>query len=209
MPALDFPFLLSVITALFAIINPIGLTPIFVGLTEQANDSERRAVARQSVVLAFLIVAAFVVAGKVIFKMFGLTVPSFNIAGGVLVFFVGLEMLRSRKSTVQNQQNVNFDESIAISPLGIPIIAGPGTIVTAMNFAQHADLLHTGLILVALAFMLLLIYLCFLAGRKLIDLIGPNKIDVLTKLMGLIVAVIGTNMVISGIKLAFFDAPQS
>lgn len=197
-------FALSVFTGFFAIMNPIANTPIFIGLTEGATDEEKKKVAKSSAFTAFLIVTAFVIAGKYIFELFGITIPAFKITGGILVFFVGFEMLQSKKPSIHNQKDISFDEEIAISPLAIPILAGPGTIVTAMNFTTNVDFIHISIIIGIFAIMIFLTYLAFISSEKIALKLGNNLISVIGKLMGLIIAIMGTGMVIDGIKLANF-----
>lgn len=196
-------FSLTVFAGFFAIMNPIANTPIFMGLTADTSKEEQKKVAKKSTLTAFLIVASFVIAGKYIFELFGLTIPAFKVTGGILVFFIGFEMLQSKKSSVHHQKNVNFDEGISISPLAIPILAGPGTIVTAMNFASNASYVHIIITLVIFAIMIFLTYLAFVSSEYLVKFVGTNKIVVVGKLMGLILGILGTSMVINGIKLAF------
>jgi len=196
-------FALSVFTGFFAIMNPIANLPIFMSLVAEADNPEKRKIAKISTLTAFIIVISFIVFGKYIFELFGLSVPAFKLAGGVLIFFVGFEMLQSKKSTIQSQKNINFDESIAISPLAIPILAGPGTIITAMNYTIHANYIHIAIIILALALIVFFNYLAFAYSTRLVEIIGKNSIVVIGKLMGLILAVIGTGMMIEGIKLAF------
>jgi len=196
-------FSLTVFAGFFAIMNPIANTPIFMGLTEGTDKKTQKEIARKSTFTAFLIVASFVIAGKYIFELFGLTIPAFKVTGGILVFFIGFEMLQSKKSSVHHQKNINFDEGIAISPLAIPILAGPGTIVTAMNFAANANYVHIAVTIIIFAIMIGLTYFAFVASDFLVKVIGNNKIVVIGKLMGLILGILGTSMVINGIKLAF------
>jgi len=196
-------FALSVFTGFFAIMNPIANMPIFMSLVADVDDAEKRKIARISTQTAFLIVISFIVFGKYIFELFGLSVPAFKLAGGVLIFFVGFEMLQSKKSTIQSQKNINFDESIAISPLAIPILAGPGTIITAMNYTIHANYIHIAIIVIALVLIIFSNYLAFAYSNRLVKIIGKNSVTVIGKLMGLILAVIGVGMMIEGIKLAF------
>ena len=131
---------LSVFMGFFAIMNPIANTPVFLGLTARDSPEIRRLVARKAVVLAFLFIVVFCAAGKLIFELFGITLPAFRITGGLLVFVVGYHMLQGEQSSVQQPTEDDKQESreaqleVAISPLALPILAGPGTIATAMNF---------------------------------------------------------------------------
>ena len=196
-------FTLSVFTGFFAIMNPIANAPIFIGLAEGKDELVKRRIAKTSTLTAFIIVVSFVVLGKYIFELFGLTIPAFKITGGILIFYVGFEMLMSQKSKVHNTDNSDENNSIAISPLAIPILAGPGTIVTAMNFTTNADFLHIGIIIATFALMIFLTYLAFIFSEKIMEKIGQNLIAVVGKIMGLILAILGTGMIIEGIKLSF------
>jgi len=193
----------SVFIGFFAIMNPIANTPIFLGLVEDSDDTEKRKIARTATITAFLIVTAFVILGKYIFEIFGITIPAFKITGGILIFYVGFEMLMSQKSKIHSEKHHDMESSVAISPLAIPILAGPGTIVTAMNHVTKGDFVHVGIVLVMFALMVLLTYISFVMGDRLTKKLGANFIAVVGKLMGLILAIIGTGMVTEGIKLSF------
>lgn len=199
-----FHFALTVFTGFFAIMNPVANTPIFLGLAEGQDAQTRQQIARTGCLTAFIIVAVFVLLGKYIFELFGISISAFKITGGLLIFYVGFEMLMSKKSNVHDPKNKqSHDSSIAISPLAIPILAGPGTIVTAMNHATNASFVHIGIIIAVFALMIMLTYFAFSLSEQLVTLVGENLIAVVGKLMGLILAIIGTGMVVAGIKLAF------
>ncbi|MBI1287824.1 MAG: NAAT family transporter [Flavobacteriales bacterium] len=196
-------FSLSVFTGFFAIMNPIAGAPIFIGLVEGSDRETKQRINRTATVTAFVIVAIFVLLGKFIFEMFGITVPAFKITGGILIFYVGFEMLMSKKSDVKHIQNANVDENIAISPLATPFLAGPGTIVTAMNYTDNTDFLHIGVVIIIFALMCLITYYVFSLSEILVVKLGRNIITVVGKLMGLIIAIIGVGMVIEGVKISF------
>lgn len=127
----------TVFMGFFAIMNPLANTPVFLGLTEDDDADTRRAVARRALMLAFLIVSAFALAGTVIFDLFGITLPAFRITGGILVFGIGSKMLQgetSRAHRVEGAVDRETQLSVAVSPLAVPLLAGPGTIATAMNY---------------------------------------------------------------------------
>ncbi len=140
---------------------------------------------------------------KFIFELFGITIPAFKITGGILLFYVGFEMLMSKRSKINDQEEEEPDDDIAISPLAIPILAGPGTIVTAMNFVTDGDYIHIGIIVVVFGLITFLTYLAFIHSNIIVRKLGNNIIKVVGKLMGLIIAIIGTDMAIDGIKIAF------
>ena len=200
---------LTVFTGFFAIMNPIANTPIFIGLVEGKSKKVKRNIAKSSTLAAFVIVVSFVIIGKYIFDFFGITIPAFKITGGILVFFVGFNMLQSAKSKMHHIEGADQDESIAISPLAIPILAGPGTIVTAMNDVTDGSYIHIAITVAIFGFMILMTYWAFIASEKIVEKLGNNIITVIAKLMGLILAIIGIDMLLGGIRLAFNLSNQS
>ncbi len=199
------PFTLTVFTGFFAIMNPIANVPIFTSLVQDADEDTKRKISKKAIFIAFIIVLVFVLLGKFIFDLFGITIPAFKITGGILIFFVGFEMLQSKKSSVEHIKKPDFDENIAVSPLAIPILAGPGTIVTAMNFISERTYAHTAIVIAVFALMCWLTYIAFSLSEKVVKWVGNNVIIVIGKIMGLIIAIIGTSMIIEGVKVAFLN----
>ena len=196
----------TVSMAFFAIMNPISNASLFLGLTDDLDSASRRAVAFRAVVLAFIIVALFTVLGRQIFEMFGITLPAFRIAGGILVGLVGYQLMHGQESSVQTptaEDNFRSREAalgIAISPLALPILAGPGAIATAMNFAANSTFPEVTRVLTALALVCLITFVAFVTSDSLVRVLGQNAIKVVSRLMGLILAVIGVQMVIEGVR---------
>ena len=199
----------TVFMGFFAIMNPIANVPIFLGLTDGDDKQTVSAVAFRSLLLAFLIVTVFSVAGKLIFELFGITLPAFRIAGGLLVVLIGFHMLQGNHSSVQHPSNEDKQKcreaalSIAVSPLAMPILAGPGTIATAMSYSAHGGLVNMLVTIAVFAVLCVITYICFVSGERLVILIGAGALGVITRMMGLILAVIGTQMVIEGLNGAF------
>ena len=196
-------FSLTVFTGFFAIMNPIANTPVFLGLVGERDKSERKSIAKTSCITAFLIVLFFVILGKYLFELFGITIPAFKITGGILLFYVGFEMLQSKKSKIHHNKDIEPDDGVAISPLAIPILAGPGTIVTAMNNITDGRIVHLVIVIIIFALMVYLTYLAFSLSDLIVKKIGNHLITVIAKIMGLILAIMGTGMTIEGVKLAF------
>jgi len=196
----------TVFMAFFAIMNPIANTPVFLGVTSDLDRAERTQVAFRSVLTAFVIVSVFIVCGRVIFDLFGISLPAFRVAGGLLVFLVGFHLLQGKESSVhtpseednENSRDSAFD--LAISPIAIPILAGPGTIATAMSYAAGTSLVEMGLTVAALSAICAITYVCFLFGERFTNFMGQNALKVVGRLMGLILAVIGTQMVMAGVS---------
>jgi len=189
----------------FAIMNPIANTPIFLGLTEEMDERTTRSVAFRSILIAFLIVAAFCAGGNFLLHFFGITLSSFRIAGGLLVALVGYHLLQGGHSPVQKSKEIDVGKSdddamsMAVSPLGMPLLAGPGTIVTGMNFAAGGSPQRLCIVLAAFIVICVLTYICFVSGHEMTRFLGKSMVMVVSRLMGLILAVIGTQMVIEGI----------
>ncbi|MGD8376114.1 MAG: MarC family protein [Acidobacteriota bacterium] len=196
---------LTVFMGLFAIMNPIANTPIFLGLTKGDDAAVRRAVARRALILAFLVILVFCVSGSFLFKMFGIGLPAFQITGGLLVLRIGFNMLQGQSDTAPKGSGPGGAESRegeldkAISPLAMPLLAGPGTIATAMNFST-GDPTNAGTTLAAFGLLCVLTYFSFVYGARLVRYLGRHGMDLITRLMGLILAVIGVQMVIEGVR---------
>ena len=196
-------FSITVFTGFFAITNPISNMTVFVSLTQGVDKRTKNDINKRANIIAFIIVTVFVLLGKYIFELFNISIPAFKITGGILIFFIGFEMLQSKQSNVKNIDHVDIDENIAVSPLAIPILAGPGTIVTAMNFVANVEALQTFLVIAIFGFMSILAYITFRLSDLVVKLVGNNVISVIGKIMGLIIAIIGTGMIIQGIKISF------
>jgi multiple antibiotic resistance protein len=196
---------LTVFMGFFAIMNPIANTPIFLGLTEEQPANVRRRVAMKAVLTAFVLVVIFALLGKVIFQLFGITLPAFRIMGGILVALIGYQMLHGRQSAVHQLEGKDQQASleaalgIAVTPLAIPILAGPGTIATAMNYASTRGNGELFITVAAFALLCFITYVFFIYGDRLVRYLGPAGIGVITRIMGLILAVIGVQMLIAGV----------
>ena len=197
---------LSVFMGFFAIMNPVANTPVFLGLTAEDDPETRRKVATKALVVSFVIILVFSAAGKLIFGLFGITLPAFRIMGGLLVALVGYHMLQGGEhSSVQHPSEADKKKSleaeleIAITPLAMPILAGPGTIATAMNFASTGGVSEFVVMIGAFFILCVISYVFFISGERFVKYIGDNGIKVVTRLMGLILGVIGVQMLIDGI----------
>jgi multiple antibiotic resistance protein len=156
--------------------------------------------------LAFAIVATFTILGRQIFELFGITLPAFRIAGGILFGLVGYHLLQGQESKVStpteedNSMSREAALGIAVSPLALPMLAGPGPIATAMNFAADSTLPEITRILAAVGLVCLVTFAAFIGSNSLVTVLGQNVIKVVSRLMGLILAVIGVQMLIVGIR---------
>ena len=200
-----FHLILLSFSGLFAIMNPIAMTPFFITITKDGDDSTKKEVAFKSTLVAFIVVTIFIITGSYLFKFFGITIPAFKIFGGFLIAMVGLEMIQSKKPSTKNTKIPlkDFDIGQAISPLATPILAGPGTIVTAMNYVDPHNSLTVFTTITSFGIVIIMTYIAFRSSDYIVDKMGTNVIQVISKVMGLIIGVIGIDMVLSGLKLAF------
>ncbi len=193
---------LTVFMGFFAIMNPIANTAVFIGLAGEEDRSRQKKIAAKSLFIAFVIILLFAILGKIIFHLFGITLPALRITGGILVFIIGYHMLHGQSSSLHKPDTHN-DSDVAISPLAVPLLAGPGTIATAMNFSASGGWLNISVTISMFAVLCLVTFLFFLSAQKIVTLIGNSGLSIVTRLMGLILAIIGTQMFITGVLVIF------
>ena len=189
--------------AFFAIMNPISNLPAYMALVADDSQKISRKIAFRSLLIAFVIVTVFIFSGDFIFKVFGITIVSFRIAGGILVAVIGYHMINGNHSPSykgMEQQAVNSDPmSIAISPLAMPLFAGPGTITTALSLA-HGGLRNQLITVVAFAIRCVITYLLLRSAKQIAGFLGKNLMKIITKMMGLLLFSIGIQMIIVSVQ---------
>lgn len=190
---------LTVFMAFFAIMNPIANTAVFAGLTADKEKIEQRKIAAKALIITFLVIASFAVLGKSIFHLFGITLPALRITGGILVFIVGYHMLQGSGSKLHHTQDDDSSD-VAVSPLAVPLLAGPGTIATAMNYSSSNGWMEIIITLCVFAALCLITFICFIFSSRILAAIGKSGLSIVTRLMGLILAVIGVQMLLVGFK---------
>ncbi len=198
---------ITVFMGFFAMLNPIGNIPVFLGMVQDFDKKTQNRVALRATFTAFVIITIFSVFGHIIFRVFGITVPAFQIAGGIIVFIIGFQMLNSKENPIHSQSSEEKEQmqqiahDMAITPLGIPLLAGPGTITTAMNFVGAEKSLANVIMVVGIfAFMCAITYLLFISSRMIASRVNPAMLKVISRIMGLILAVIAVQMMINGIE---------
>ena len=189
--------------AFFAIMNPISNLPAYMALVADDSQKISRKIAFRSLLIAFVIITVFIFSGDFIFKVFGITIVSFRIAGGILVAVIGYHMINGNHSPSykgMEQQAVNSDPmSIAISPLAMPLFAGPGTITTALNLA-NGGLQNQLITVVAFALLCVITYLLLRSAKQIAGFLGKNLMKIITKMMGLLLFSIGIQMIIVSVQ---------
>lgn len=189
--------------AFFAIMNPISNLPAYMALVADDSQKISRKIAFRSLLIAFVIITVFIFSGDFIFKVFGITIVSFRIAGGILVAVIGYHMINGNHSPSykgMEQQAVNSDPmSIAISPLAMPLFAGPGTITTALSLA-NGGLQNQLITIVAFALLCVITYLLLRSAKQIAGFLGENLMKIITKMMGLLLFSIGIQMIIVSVQ---------
>ena len=196
-------FFIFCLTTLFTLINPIGITPLLVVMTERFSKDERINIAKKGSLTAFTTLILFAILGSFIFNFFGITIEAFQIMGGILFFRNGLRMLdakvgRSRTTPAEQEESQESDD-IAISPIGIPLIAGPGAITATMLLSSQTPQLYSyATIGLSISVVLSFVYLILRNGDVLIRVLGTSIMRIIQRLMGLILLVIAVQFVING-----------
>jgi len=190
--------MITVFLGFFAIMNPIANTAAFAGLVGDKSKAEQIKIAAKALVITFIVILSFALLGKAIFHLFGITISALRITGGILVFLVGYHMLNGHTSKMHSAQE-HDETDIAVSPLAVPLLAGPGTIATAMNYSSSGGVSGILVTLSVFAVLCIITFFCFIFSSRILALIGKSGLDIVTRLMGLILAVIGMQMVIVGV----------
>ncbi|HZF67411.1 MAG TPA: MarC family protein [Gemmatirosa sp.] len=198
-------FALLAFTSLLAIVNPLSAVPLYLAVTAGYDAGHRRRTLRLAVLTAIGILVAFGVLGTWILTFFGITTDAFRIAGGILFIGVGSDMLAARrarnKTTAAEEEEAELQDEVGIIPLGMPTLAGPGAMTTVITLvAQPGPLLRRGLVFVAIVAVMLLSWAVLSVAPTLLRRFGRTGLNVMTRVMGLIVMVIGVQFVIDGVR---------
>jgi multiple antibiotic resistance protein len=197
-------FALLALTSVFFLVDPFAVIPLFLAITEGSPDSERRLLARRSAWTCAIVLSTFSVAGSLIFRAFGITLPAFKIAGGIILLQIGLDMLQARqsstKSTPEETQEGVTKADASIIPLGMPMLAGPGAISTVMvlvgeshSWWQHA-IVYATILLSSFAS-----YLILAGAGSVRRYMGETGIRILMRLMGLLLVALAVQFVANGL----------
>jgi multiple antibiotic resistance protein len=199
---------ISAFVTLFVVIDPPGCAPIFASLTSGAPVAHRRSMAIRSVLVASSILFVFAIFGEAFLGALGVSLDAFRIAGGIMLFLIALDMVFEKRT--ERRENRAQDvmaqehEDISVFPMGIPMIAGPGSIASAMLLTARANGTNeTIAVLGALAAVLILTMLCLLIAGPLMKLLGYRLEAMITRVLGVILAALAAQFVINGIKASF------
>ena len=199
---MDQAFLITAFATLFVVIDPPGLVPLFIALTQGMDNARRRAMALRACIIAACLLTLFGLAGESILTFIGISMPAFRIAGGILLFLTALDMLFERRTQRREGQHADPDHDPSVFPLATPLIAGPGAIASVILLVGESGPGWTGTMAV-IALMLGMIavtYAFLLASPPLERLLGRTGTIVITRLLGMLLAALSVQFVIDGVK---------
>jgi len=202
--------LVLIFTSILFIVDPFAVIPTFLAMTVRDSPEQRRVLARRGAWTCAITLIAFALGGSIIFKIFGITIGAFKIAGGVLIGLNALDMVQARRSQqretpIETAEGIEKDD-IGIMPLGVPMLAGPGAISTVMVLALGAkSTAATVTVYVSIVLTSVITYFV-LSGASMVERrLGQTGMRILTRLMGLVLSAIAVQFIIDGIKLSFRD----
>jgi multiple antibiotic resistance protein len=197
-------FALVTFTSVLFIVDPIAVIPTYLVITQDEVPAQRAVTARRACIAAALILVVFTLGGRLIFQLLGITLPAFRIAGGLILWLVAMDMLHGERKTQESAPEISegrAKEDVAITPLAMPMLAGPGAISTIMVLAGQAQT-PTRLVVVYASILvtMFIAWLTLRAAERLAVRLGQTGIRVMTRLMGLLLAAIAVQFVVTGVK---------
>jgi multiple antibiotic resistance protein len=199
---MDPAFLIPAFVTLFVVIDPIGLTPIFIALTAGMTAAQRRAIAIRATVIAAGLLFLFAFLGEQVLGFIGISMPAFRIAGGILLFLTALDMLFERR-TKRREDKADADDlpDPSVFPIAIPLIAGPGAIASIILLVgQTDDAVGMASVLGVMVAVLIIVFLLFLSAPLIERALGKTGIVVVTRLLGMLLAALSVQFVLDGIR---------
>jgi multiple antibiotic resistance protein len=199
-------FSVLALSSIFFLVDPFAAIPSFLAITESASPERRQRMARKGALTCFIVLTSFAVGGQLIFKMFGITLPAFEVAGGLILLLIGLDMLEAKRSPTQeahgDTEEAAAKEDAGIVPLGIPMLAGPGAISSVMVLVgQVPSLWHweMGAILGSISLTSLISYWVLAGAGRVRQVMGETGIRILVRIMGLLLVALAMQFFVNGL----------
>lgn len=205
------PFALLCFTSFFTLTNPLGTMPVFLTMTHGLDEEQRRAIVKRATIASFITLMVFTFSGQFLFKFFGISTNGFRIAGGIIIFTIGYDMLQARftKVKLKDEEIKMYANDISITPLAIPMLCGPGAIANAIMLMDDAHTLTLkGVLIGVIALVYFITFLILRASTRLVKMMGETGNNVMMRLMGLILMVIAVECFVSGVKPILLDILQ-
>ena len=201
-------YLLITIAGIFVIVNPLTTAFAFMSLTTQMSEVRRRQIAMKATRISTSLFFIFALLGGVIFQLFGITLAAFRIAGGIILFGIAMGMIsaRSENNEAKTKPEGDIADDISVIPLAIPFISGPGSIATVMILTSEAPTIyHTVIVFIAVLFTTVSCYFSMVYSKVIVRYLGDSGRQIITKVFGLILAVIAVQFVVNGIANVLVD----
>jgi len=203
-PMIEWTVYIKIFTTLLAIVNPLGVVPIFVSLTGGLDEGKRRRIARTTSIAVAVVLIFSALLGKPLLDFFGVSIASFKVGGGILLLLMSIAMMQAKhkqsNQTPEEAEEAEEKESIAVVPIAMPLLAGPGAISTVIIYAdQSAHPLHIGLIITSCLLISLLTWAALNVANPLSRMLSKTGINIATRLMGLILAAIAVEFISGGL----------
>jgi multiple antibiotic resistance protein len=207
-----FAFFLTAFISLFVTLDPIGNVPIFLTITPHNSEAERAAMVTRAVLVVFGVLVLFALCGNLIFRLFGVTIEAFRIVAGLLLLKIAFDMMEAKPARVRHTPEEDAEgaqrHDVAIIPLAIPLLSGPGSISNVIALTGQATkspkvLTAFSLLLLAIALNALIAFVSLRSATAITRLLKESGMRILTRVMGLILAAIAVQFVLTGIKDAF------
>lgn len=205
------PFALLCFTSFFTLTNPLGTMPVFLTMTNGMSDDERKTIVRRATIVSFITLMVFTFSGQFLFTFFGISTNGFRIAGGIIIFTIGFDMLQARysKAKLKDEEVKTYVNDISVTPLAIPMLCGPGAIANGIMLMEDANTLIKKILLVSvIASVYFITFLILRASTRLNKYMGETGNNVMMRLMGLILMVIAVECFVSGFKPIMIDILQ-
>ena len=195
----------KIFTSLLAIVNPLGVIPVFVSLTRSSTEQERRNIARTTGITVAVILIAAALVGKLLLNFFGVSIASFKVGGGILLLLMSIAMMQAKhtqsKQTPEEAEEAEEKESIAVVPIAMPLLAGPGAISTVIIYANASfQPLQISVIIISSLLVALLTYIALIVANPLSKVMSKTSINIATRLMGLLLAAIAVEFIAGGLS---------
>ena len=199
-------FSVLALSSIFFLVDPFAAIPSFLAITESADPARRKRMARKATLTCFIVLTSFALGGQLIFKMFGITLPAFEVAGGLILLLIGLDMLEAKRSPTQealgDTEEASHKEDAGIVPLGIPMLAGPGAISSVMVLVGQVPVMwhwEMGAILGSIALTCLVSYWVLAGAGRVRAVLGETGIRILVRIMGLLLVALAMQFFVNGL----------
>jgi multiple antibiotic resistance protein len=201
-------FALVTFTSILFLVDPIAVVPTFLAITQGETLERRRATARRACIAAGILLIVFAAGGNLIFRAFGITLPAFRIAGGAILWLVAMDMLRGERRTQESEAEIDEGirkDDVALTPLAMPMLAGPGAISTVMVLSGQARTpARAAVIYASIVVTLVISWIMLRVGDRVMSRFGQTGIRVIMRIMGLMLAAVAVQFIVTGIREAFF-----